>query len=186
MGKRPLSVQAVFDRALEIDSAAERKAFLDEVGAAAPEVYLEVAALLQAHEEAGSFLEQPACPPVVTTDGAGAEEESPETSRRGFRESFLRQLKALPAPWNHHQPGNEPGATGPLEPAPEAPPALPLPAIPGYELLAELGHGGMGVVFKARHVRLNRLVALKMIRAGPAADTEELARFSTEAEAVAR
>lgn len=60
------------------------------------------------------------------------------------------------------------------------------PNIPGFEMLGELGRGGMGVVFKARQIQLKRLVALKMIRAGSQAGDVEIARFRIEAEAVAR
>jgi WD40 repeat protein len=60
------------------------------------------------------------------------------------------------------------------------------PAIPGYETLGELGRGGMGVVYRARQVRLNRPCALKMILAGAHATPEAAARFLAEAAAIAK
>jgi len=57
---------------------------------------------------------------------------------------------------------------------------------PGYELLGELGRGGMGVVYKARHQRLGRVCAVKMILAGGHAGPAEKQRFETEGQAIAR
>jgi eukaryotic-like serine/threonine-protein kinase len=87
------------------------------------------------------------------------------------------------------------GSLAALFPDPEAPPSTDviasgpqstdLPHVPGYRVEALLGHGGMGVVYRVWHLRLNRAVALKMLLAGPCARTEELERFQREAEAVA-
>jgi eukaryotic-like serine/threonine-protein kinase len=65
-------------------------------------------------------------------------------------------------------------------------PGGPLPAIAGFEILGELGRGGVGVVFKARQTALNRLVAIKMLSGHVQSHPEVLARFRTEAQAFAR
>ena len=54
-----------------------------------------------------------------------------------------------------------------------------------YELVEEISRGGMGIVYRARHARLNRTVALKLMRAGDLASEEEVHRFYGEAKAAA-
>jgi serine/threonine-protein kinase len=73
----------------------------------------------------------------------------------------------------------------PAAPTPQPPEGTALPQIQGYEVEAVLGRGGMGIVFRARHLRLNRTVALKMLLGGAYSGPHELARFLREAEAVA-
>jgi hypothetical protein len=137
-----------------------------------------------------------------------AEVPSPEEYGRRFPE-YAEGLAALfrqPAPGDQGEgaarEGDREGAApdsqldqGANDTAPELPRAgleqaalrtAALPNIPGYEILSELGHGGMGIVYKARQLFPPRTLALKMIRAGAYAGEQELARFRTEAEAVAR
>src|SRR5262249_62394294 len=88
-----------------------------------------------------------------------------------------------PAPPAHPRPS---AAAPPPCPRRARPAAAPPPATRAYDTLAERGRGGRGVVYRARHVRLDRPVALKMILAGSHAGPRERDRFRQEAEAVAR
>src|SRR5205809_5544522 len=60
-----------------------------------------------------------------------------------------------------------------------------LPHVPGYEVVSVLGRGGMGVVYKAKHLKLNRAVAIKMLLCGELARSDELTCLIREAQAVA-
>ncbi len=101
----------------------------------------------------------------------------------------LRQhLMADAAPGNAAGtlPATEVEAATATRPNRDAAPPQPCWSFGRYEVLEELGHGGMGRVFKARDTVLGRLVALKVLRGGIAAHPEELFRFHREAQAVAR
>jgi eukaryotic-like serine/threonine-protein kinase len=97
---------------------------------------------------------------------------------------LLRELQKVEA---HYRRGA--GAGQPAGGAADVPhwhPAVGSSLVPGYELLGGLGSGGMGVVYKARQLKLNRVVALKTLRGSRHIGPKALQRFQREAEAVAQ
>ncbi|MCX7422331.1 MAG: protein kinase [Planctomycetia bacterium] len=74
----------------------------------------------------------------------------------------------------------------PISPLAEAVSSGDRPQLGDYELLRELGRGGMGVVYEARDMRLNRRVALKVLPPTAVLDPKRISRFQLEAQAIAR
>jgi tRNA A-37 threonylcarbamoyl transferase component Bud32 len=103
-----------------------------------------------------------------------------DPGRDELAQEITRVKVQLPSPAELAATLNKPQAT-PAGAAAEAG-----PGVPNYQMIEPIGRGGMGVVWKARQVKLNRVVALKMILAGAGAGADEVRRFRVEAEAVAR
>ncbi len=155
---KPSNDKAVFFAALDLSSPEERAAFVEATCAGDPAMRRRVAAMLEAHERTDRLLDRPAAAHLGDTPVATTDTPTdPADQEAEWRERLA--------------PPTRPGSLGRMG---------------HYEVLEVAGRGGMGVVYRARHVALKREVALKMVLVGGHIGPEHLARFRIEAEAVAR
>src|SRR5262249_34785708 len=151
----PFTVEEVFLQAVEKDPA-DRQAFLDST-CADVKVRTRVDALLKAHDSAGAFLESPAVQPATLADTEGFRAPHSETTSSDETLDFLDRC-------------DTPGRLGLLA---------------HYEILEILGRGGMGIVLRGVDVKLNRVVAIKVLAPQLAANAMARQRFLREAQAAA-
>jgi WD40 repeat protein/serine/threonine protein kinase len=118
---------------------------------------------------------------VDVREGAAAPIHAGEPSDLGSIDTVIDRLRGLEPPSDWTVPVAGLARSKPDRPAFTGQELR--PQIPGYELLGELGRGGMGIVYKARQVGLGRMTALKTMLPGGAASRGELVRFLAEAEA---
>ncbi|MGF1579493.1 MAG: tetratricopeptide repeat protein [Gemmataceae bacterium] len=167
--------QDIFHEALE-KSPDELEAFLDEACGDDASLRAEILALLEYHDPISEFLQNPivgsntqrellAFPIDSPTEYGDAQEESEE-------DHTLAETNDVSSS------GTVNGLSSSSRPA--------WPKIPGYEIVGVIGRGGMGVIYRARQIDADRIVALKTILAGEHADREAQKRFRNEVFAIAR
>jgi eukaryotic-like serine/threonine-protein kinase len=174
-------VQSVFSAVVECHEPADRAAKLDAECAGDGELRRRVEVLLGAHDQ----FDRPLDVPLAGVRRGLAPRTEPEHPGRDVTadDTFAGTARA---------PDLTSGPESNLTVAVAAAGASaertnrPVPVVEGYEVLGELGRGGMGVVYRARQLLLNRSCVLKMILAGAHADAESVVRFLAEAAAVAR
>jgi serine/threonine protein kinase len=177
----PQRVQAVFLAAVAYDESADRAAVLDAECAGDEQLRRRVEHLLSAHDQFDASLDVPLAgfrrgmTPLTEPEHQPRDGTSDDTFAGTARAAVLTS-------------SSEPNLTVVAVVGDALPERTnrPVPAVEGYEVLGELGRGGMGVVYRARQVLLNRPCVLKMILAGAHADAESVVRFLAEAAAVAR
>jgi hypothetical protein len=179
-------VKAIFDRAVEIESPADREAYLDDVCAGAPEVRQKVEAFLRAYSAAGSFLEPTSPPPPVPPVGPGTVDLQAGPSAADS--SVLGATRPEPLATGDFGPGPATATFDGTPPTRRSPsPGLgPGAVIAGrYTLIEGIGEGGMGSVYLATQSEpVKRQVALKLIKTGMDSKAV-LARFDAERQALA-
>ncbi|MFH1266949.1 MAG: serine/threonine-protein kinase, partial [Planctomycetota bacterium] len=158
MSDQPIDIEAVFETALSKAAPKERAAYLDEVCRNNPEARARVEALLEAHDDAGSFLEKPAAQFVPTA--------TPRESTGDSGESFSDEQCSL----DFLAPTERPGCLG---------------TIGQYEITEVVGRGGMGIVLKGNDPKLSRVVAVKVLAPELASNASACKRFLREGRAAA-
>ena len=139
----------------------------------------------QTNENRPSSSHEPATAAEVSRAGNLSETIAPNETARGLGEetvNFSGHIDPLPAQTVDFVPeisgfsrtiDSLPSRSSGTKSGGSAPP----PQVQGYTVLSELGRGGMGVVYKAKQIKLNRIIALKMVLAGAHAGQDQLDRF---------
>jgi tetratricopeptide (TPR) repeat protein/tRNA A-37 threonylcarbamoyl transferase component Bud32 len=180
-----MSEHDLFIGALQRSDLAERSAYLDQACAGDEALRQRVETLLEEHAADRAVLEGTAPPEAPTS------EVTPPPSTDGTRLPTTSDQPSTHSISDGSGPGTGTGTGGETKMLSTGEESVfdglfHVAGLTQFEILAELGRGGMGVVYKARHRTLKRIVALKMIGDGKYASREIRERFLIEAEAVAR